>query len=114
MIQRKKCILFLPKKISACVIQIVRSLGKPTMSKSLSVQSGSKRKVSLTVRVSALLVLAVVVPLIITVLSSEFILRPTLLTQAANDMESDAQTHAQAVHSYLMARTQELGAVGQY
>jgi methyl-accepting chemotaxis protein len=84
------------------------------MSKPLSLQPASKRKVSLTVRVSALLVLAVVVPLIITVLSSEFILRPTLLTQAANDMESDAQTHAQAVDSYLVARLQELGSVGQY
>lgn len=84
------------------------------MSKPLSLQPASKRKISLTVRVSALLVLAVVVPLIITVLSSEFILRPTLLNQAANDMESDAQTHAQAVDSYLVARLQELGSVGQY
>jgi uncharacterized membrane protein YqgA involved in biofilm formation len=84
------------------------------MSEFVSVQPIIKRKVSLTVRVSALLVLAVVVPLIITVLSSEFILRPTLLNQAANDMESDAQTHAQAVDSYVVARLQELGAVGQY
>jgi hypothetical protein len=84
------------------------------MSKSIIAQSATKRKISLTVRVSALLVLAVVIPLIITVLSSEFILRPTLLNQAANDMESDAQTHAQAVDSYLVARLQELGSVGQY
>jgi hypothetical protein len=84
------------------------------MSKSITSQPVMQRKVSLTVRVSALLVLAVVIPLIITVLSSEFILRPTLLSQAASDMESDAQTHAQAIDSYLVSRLQELGTVGQY
>ena len=74
----------------------------------------SRRRLSLTVRVSALLVLAVVIPLLITVVISEVILRPTLLAQAENEMGNDAQTHAQAIDTLLIARMQDVSFLGQY
>ena len=61
----------------------------------------SRRRLSLTVKVSALLVLAVVLPLLITVIGSELILRPTLTTQAQTEMGNDAQAHVQAIDSLL-------------
>jgi hypothetical protein len=71
-------------------------------------------RVSLTMRVSLLLVLAAVLPLLITVLGSEFILRPTLLSQASTQMESNAQAHAQTIDAYMVARLQELEFLGQF
>lgn len=74
----------------------------------------TRRRISLTMRVSLLLVLAAVLPLLITVLGSEFILRPTLLSQAATQMESNAQVHAQTIDAYMVARLQELEFLGQF
>jgi len=74
----------------------------------------SRRGISLTLRISALLVLAVVIPLLITVGGSEVILRPTLLTQAASEMQGDAQSHMQTIDSYLTSRSQEIGFLGQF
>src|SRR5579872_5700648 len=74
----------------------------------------ARRRVSLTMRVSLLLVLAAMLPLLITVLGSEFILRPTLLSQASTQMESNAQTHAQNIDAYMVARLQELEFLGQF
>lgn len=73
-----------------------------------------KTRISLTIRVSILLILAVVVPLLITVIGSALILRPTLLSQASTEMGNDAQSHAQAIDSLLIARMQDLGFVGQF
>jgi len=83
------------------------------MSKSGDTRSHFKR-LSLTVRVSMLLVLAVVVPLLITVVGSELILRPTLLSQASTEMGNDAQSHAQAIDSLLIAHLQDLEFMGQF
>ncbi len=83
------------------------------MSISTSLPS-SRRQLSLTVRVSALLVLAVVIPLLITVVVSELILRPTLLAQAQKEMGNDAQTHTQAIDALLIARMQDVSILGQY
>ncbi len=74
----------------------------------------ARGRVSLTVRVSLLLVLAAVLPLLITVLGSEFILRPTLLSQASTQMESNAQAHVQTIDAYMVARLQELEFLGQF
>ncbi len=74
----------------------------------------SRKKLSLTVKVSALLVLAVVLPLLITVIGSELILRPTLMGQAQTEMGNDAQDHAQTIDSLLIARMQDIGFLGQY
>ncbi len=76
-------------------------------------QSFSKR-LSLTVRLSLLLVLAVVLPLTITVVGSVQILRPTLLSQAEVQMQNDAETHAQDIDSLLIARLENVDALGQF
>jgi hypothetical protein len=73
-----------------------------------------RRRVSLTIRVSIILILAVVIPLLITVIGSELILRPTLLSQAANEMENDAQSHSQAIDALLIARVQSVVSVGRF
>src|ERR1051326_2096273 len=72
------------------------------------------RGLSLTVRISALLMLAVVLPLLITVVGSELILRPTLLSQAATEMGNDAQTHTQSIDALFIARLQDLGYLRQF
>ena len=74
----------------------------------------SRKRLSLTVKVSALLVLAVVLPLLVTVIGSELILRPTLMAQAQTEMGNDAQAHVQAIDSLLIARMQDVGFLGQY
>ncbi|HEY5003988.1 MAG TPA: cache domain-containing protein [Ktedonobacteraceae bacterium] len=74
----------------------------------------SRKRLSLALRVSALLVLAVVIPLLITVVVSELILRPTLLAQAEKEMGNDAQTHAQTIDALLVARMQDVSFLGQY
>jgi hypothetical protein len=74
----------------------------------------ARRKFSLTIRVSAVLIFAVVIPLLITVIGSELILRPTLLSQAENEMGNDAQTHSQIIDSLLIARVQDVSFVGRF
>src|SRR5450755_3179900 len=73
-----------------------------------------RRRFSLTMRVQFLLVLAVVLPLFITAIGSELILRPTLLSQAESAMASDAQQHTQAIDSLFVARLEDLGLLGQF
>ena len=74
----------------------------------------ARRRISLTMRVQVLLVLAVVLPLLITAIGSELILRPTLLSQAEVAMGSDAQQHAQTIDALLVARLEDLGFLGQF
>lgn len=73
-----------------------------------------RRRLSLTIRVSVILILAVVIPLVITVIGSELILRPTLLSQAEGEMGNDAQSHSQAIDSLLIARVQNVASVGHF
>jgi hypothetical protein len=74
----------------------------------------SRRRVSLTVRFSALLILAVVIPLLITVLSSVLILSPALTNQAVTEMKTDAMKRSDTIDAYLEARLQELTYVSQF
>ena len=83
------------------------------MSLSQRALSPSKR-LSLTARISIVLVLAVVLPLLITVIGSELILRPTLLSQASTEMGNDAQSHSQAIDALLIAHLQDLQFLGKY
>lgn len=76
--------------------------------------SSTRRRFSLTVRVQFLLVLAVVIPLLITAIGSELILRPTLLSQAEAAMGNDAQQHAQAIDALLVARLEDIGFLSQF
>jgi hypothetical protein len=50
----------------------------------------------------------VVIPLIITVVGSELILRPTLLSQAGVEMSNDAQSHQATIDAMFISRLQEL------
>ncbi|GCF11477.1 sensor histidine kinase [Dictyobacter arantiisoli] len=74
----------------------------------------SRKGITLTVKVSGLLVLAVIIPLLITVVGSELILRPTLVSQATNEMSTDAQNHMSAIDSLVIARLQDLDYISQY
>lgn len=81
---------------------------------SISRSSSSRANFSLTVRLSALLIAAVVLPLLITVITSEAILRPTLTSQAIAQMQSDAQSHVTATDAALIANEQDLNMLGQF
>ncbi len=72
-----------------------------------------KRPLSLSVRVSGLLAFAAIVPLIITVATIELVSRPTLIAQASQAMEMDAQTHAQSIDSYFSERILETEALSR-
>ena len=73
------------------------------MSKSESEQR-NRQRFSLAVRVSCMLVLAAILPLLITVITIEFYSRPTLINQASKEMETDAQTRTQLIDSYFAER----------
>jgi methyl-accepting chemotaxis protein len=76
--------------------------------------SPARRRFTLTVGVSVLLVFAVFIPLVITGIAGELTLRPTLLSQAQTEMGNDAQSHAQAIDALLVARMQDVSFLGQY
>src|SRR6266567_4672645 len=64
----------------------------------------SKQHFSLAARVSCLLVLAAILPLLITVVIIELFSRPTLINQASKEMETDARTRTQLIDSYFAER----------
>lgn len=66
--------------------------------------SKSKQHLSLAARVSCLLVLAAILPLLITVVIIELCSRPTLINQASTSMETDAKTRTQLIDSYFAER----------
>jgi hypothetical protein len=63
-----------------------------------------RRGLSLSLRVSLLLMLAAILPLLITVASSELLARPVLVTQANIAMESDVHSRVQLIDTYLNER----------
>lgn len=81
-----------------------------------STRAGSllPKKMTLTMRISALLMLAVILPLVITVLGSALVLRPTLLAQAAEEQRSNAQSNIDRIDTLLMARLQNLVFLQQF
>jgi hypothetical protein len=64
----------------------------------------SRRKVSLSVKVSLVLVGAAIFPLLLTLGFSELQTRPQLITQANNAMEGDARTRVQLIDTYFHER----------
>jgi methyl-accepting chemotaxis protein len=72
------------------------------------------KRFSLTIRISALLIAAVILPLLITIISSEVVLRPTLTNQAISEMKNDAQSHEQAIDALFIAREEDQEALGHY
>lgn len=73
-----------------------------------------RKRLSLTIRISALLIAAVILPLFVTVVSSELVLRPTLMSQAIAEMKNDAQSHVQAIDALFIAREEDQEALGQF
>lgn len=59
---------------------------------------------SLSARVSMLLVLVAMLPLVVTVTCIELISRPALIAQASRQMETDAQNHTQLIDNYFSER----------
>ena len=63
-----------------------------------------RRRASLAVRISIVLVFAAVLPLLITLVFSELQSRPTLTAQANEAMASDAQSRVQLINTYFNER----------
>jgi len=63
-----------------------------------------RRRLPLSLRISLLLMLAAIVPLLITVAGSELRSRPALVTQANTAMQTDAQSRVQLIDTYLNER----------
>src|SRR5256885_3499164 len=72
-----------------------------------------RRRLSLSVRVSLLLMLAALLPLLIVVASSELLARPTLTSQANIVMESDARSRTQLIDTYFTERLLDSATLSQ-
>lgn len=75
----------------------------------MSNRSATRRKgrLSLSVRVSGLLILASVLPLFLTVSFIEVFSRPTMIAQTSQEMETDAQARTQLIDNYFAERILE-------
>jgi methyl-accepting chemotaxis protein len=71
------------------------------------------KRLSLSIRISFGLVLAAILPLIITLLFSEFQTRPTLIAQANTAMESDANSRVQLIDAYFNERLLDVKTITQ-
>src|SRR5216684_1444288 len=63
-----------------------------------------KRRLSLSLRFSLLLMAVAIIPLLITLAYSELLARPALIAQANTAMQTDAQTRVQLIDTYLSER----------
>jgi hypothetical protein len=72
-----------------------------------------RRRLSLSVRVSLLLMLAALLPLLIVVASSELLARPALTSQANTVMENDARSRTQLIDTYFTERSLDAATLSQ-
>ena len=72
-----------------------------------------RKQLSLSIQLSLLLVLVAIIPLVITIISSEMQTRPALISQVSAMMEADAQTQVHLMDVYLVERLQDVQAVSQ-
>jgi hypothetical protein len=63
-----------------------------------------KRWLSLSLRISLLLMAVAIIPLLITLAYSELLARPALITQANTAMQTDSQSRVQLIDTYLTER----------
>src|SRR6185437_12036420 len=75
--------------------------------------SPRRRRLPLAVRISLILMLAAVLPLLITVIFSENYARPALINQANNAMQTDALTRMQSINAYLTERLADAATLSQ-
>ncbi|WP_376794785.1 cache domain-containing protein [Thermogemmatispora sp.] len=69
-----------------------------------ALSSSRRRGLSLTARVSLLLVLVAIVPLLITIVVSQFVSRPALTAQARTSLDTDSSERVQLISNYLNER----------
>ena len=74
---------------------------------------GRKQRFSLSTYISILLALTATIPLIVTIGSLEFFLRPALISQASTSLESNAQTQMQLIDIYLSDRLNDVNTLSQ-
>jgi methyl-accepting chemotaxis protein len=67
-----------------------------------------KRRFSLSIYISLLLIGVAIIPLLVTIGGIEAFLRPSLVSQISADMERDAQTHVQLIDTYLAERLNDV------
>jgi len=67
-----------------------------------------KKRFSLSIYISLLLVAVAIIPLLVTIAGIEVFLRPSLISQISADMERDAQTHVQLIDTYLAERLNDV------
>ncbi|MBV9259009.1 MAG: cache domain-containing protein, partial [Ktedonobacteraceae bacterium] len=72
------------------------------------ITTSRKRRVSLSVYLSLLLVLTAIIPLLVAISSILIFLRPALISQISADMERDAQTNIQLTDTYLSERLNDI------
>ena len=65
-------------------------------------------KISLTAAISILLTLVAIIPLLITITSSQSLSRSQLITQSANSMAQDAHASVQLIDAYLLERLHDV------
>ncbi len=68
-------------------------------------------KISLTVAISILLTLVAIIPLLITIISSQLLSRSLLIPQSANAMAQDAHASVQLIDAYLQDRLHDVETV---
>jgi hypothetical protein len=67
-----------------------------------------KRRISLTVYISLLLAFTAIGPLLVTIGSLEFFLRPALISQIRSDIEKDTQMRIQLIDAYFAERLNDV------
>ncbi len=100
-------VLQLPRKTGPLAVE-----GSVSMVQQINARP-SKMPHTLPRYISLLLVITAIVPLLATVLSLEFILRPALIGQVNDALERDAQTKVHLMEVYLIERLNEVQAVSQ-
>jgi hypothetical protein len=78
------------------------------MIQALGISSSPRRRFSLSVYISILLIAIALITLIATISSIEIFLRPALINQISSDMQKDAQTHVQLIDTYFSERLNDV------
>ena len=73
-----------------------------------------KKRFSLSIYISLLLVAVAIIPLLVTIGGIEVFLRPSLISQISADMERDAQTHVQLIDTYLAERLNDVETLSEF
>jgi signal transduction histidine kinase len=70
-----------------------------------------RHKASLTALISVLIILVAIIPLVVTIMISQVLSRPQLISQSADAMAQDAHVRVQLIDAYLHARLHDVQTV---